>query len=311
MGTLEQHIIATITYYNEMSYPLTAFEVWRNMLEYQIGPNGAVPNNWTLVSVMEALNNGVVQRYVDEYRGFYFLKGRKKLVRGRILRNKIAVGKTKKLLKLVRCLQGVPFVRMIAVTGRLAMKSAQGRSDWDLLVVLKTGRIWIGRTLVTLIVWALGKRRTDKRSRDRACLNYFLTDQSLEIGTKDYFAASEYSFIRPVFGWNVFQQFQLVNGWISRYHSNYHLADVSDRQVLQDSRLTKFVRGWGERLFDHESLEAWLRRIERKKIANNPKTEIAGGLIEATDQALVFLPLPQGPKVFERFKERLNSLRIR
>jgi hypothetical protein len=53
-----------------------------------------------------------------------------------------------------------------------------------------------------------------------------------------------------------------------------------------------------------QKLKAWqIKRIER-----DPRTKKAGSLIVADDDSLVFLPIPQGPKVFETFKERMENL---
>ncbi|KKQ79329.1 MAG: hypothetical protein UT03_C0061G0006, partial [Candidatus Moranbacteria bacterium GW2011_GWD2_38_7] len=53
-----------------------------------------------------------------------------------------------------------------------------------------------------------------------------------------------------------------------------------------------------------------LRKIEKKRIMNNPKTHQEGSLVYANDDALVFLPIPHGPKIFEQFKEKVNQLSV-
>ncbi len=45
-----------------------------------------------------------------------------------------------------------------------------------------------------------------------------------------------------------------------------------------------------------------------KRIANDPRTKKAGSMIIANDEMLVFLPEPQSPEVFEKFKERLEEM---
>jgi hypothetical protein len=51
--------------------------------------------------------------------------------------------------------------------------------------------------------------------------------------------------------------------------------------------------------------EGFLSHWQKKKIARNPKSRTPGAFIIATDDALIFLPHPKGPVVFDRFKERL------
>ena len=67
------------------------------------------------------------------------------------------------------------------------------------------------------------------------------------------------------------------------------------------------VQVWLERALDLIPVEGILSQWQKKKIARNPKTQIQGGLIQATSQALVFLPHPRGPRVYEQFKTRLRA----
>jgi hypothetical protein len=189
------------------------------------------------------------------------------------------------------------------------MKNAKFDSDWDVLVVLKDGRIWTGRTLVTLFSHFLGKRRYRNKTKDRVCLNYFITTGSLEIRNKDLFSANEYFFCIPVFDSNkYFKKFQLKNSWIKEYKPNYYLTDVRNLKAVKETFFSGLVRGGLEKIFNWDSLEKYLRKIELKKIKNNPKTDQEDSLIVADDKALIFLPEPQGPKVFEQFKGRINRL---
>jgi hypothetical protein len=41
---------------------------------------------------------------------------------------------------------------------------------------------------------------------------------------------------------------------------------------------------------------------------HNPKTHQEGSMVYANDDALVFLPSPHGPQVFEKFKEKIEQL---
>jgi len=220
----------------------------------------------------------------------------------------------KKLRRIVWILKFIPFVRMIAVTGRLAMKNAERDSDWDLFVVLKKGRIWIGRTLVTAFIHAIGKRRYGNKIKDRICLNYFVTDESLKINIKErslevnLFSASEYSFMIPLFGFKVFRKFQIRNSWIREFKPNFEISEVRNMKMISDSHFSKVLRKTGERILGFNFIENLLRKIEKNKIANNPKTHLAGGIIEANDDALAFLPEPQGKEIYEKTLEKLESL---
>ena len=53
-----------------------------------------------------------------------------------------------------------------------------------------------------------------------------------------------------------------------------------------------------------------MRKFQKDKILNNPKTKGLGALIIANDDHLVFLPEPHGPKVFSEYKRRFEALEL-
>ncbi len=302
---LAQNIFATICYYDVLDYPLTVFEIWKYLISEQESKSKIEKN--TLVDVMDTLEDDNLKKKIETHQGYYFLSGRKDLVVQRIERNKISEEKFKIIRRVVKFLRFVPFARMILVTGRVAMKNADRKSDLDLLICLQAGRIFTGRTLVTLVTQLLGKRRYGKKITNRICLNYFITTKSLEIEMQDLFASSEYSFALPVFGFDVFRKFQKENGWIGKYHENYAPAKIPNLKVIADNQFSKTIRNAGEKIFDSNFLEQKLKIWQIKRIMNDPRTNMPGSLIVANDDSLVFLPEPQGPKVFEAFQERLEK----
>ncbi len=194
---LSRNILETIIYYDILDFPLTSFEIWKYLTVAE--ENADEKDECSLGDVVEALESRDLKKHIEEFWGFYFLKGRKELVERRIQNDKNSIAKFKIAERVAWWLRFVPFVRMVAVTGTLAMKNSEKNSDIDFLVVLEKGRIFTGRLLVTLTVHLLGKRRYKKKIKNRICLNYFITVGSLEIKRQDLFAANEYSFIYPLF----------------------------------------------------------------------------------------------------------------
>lgn len=305
---LEKNILATVIYYDGLNYPLTSFELWKYLIRTDYYSPANEISKATLLQIINQLSDNKLSKYIEHYNGFYFLKGRKELVSKRISNNKISAEKIKKLEKIVKYLRFVPFVRMIGFTGGLAMKNTHHDSDLDLLVVLKYGKIWTGRTLVTSMVHFIGKRRYGRKIANRVCLNLFVTDQSLEVITKDLFSASEYMFLFPLFGKDVYNRFQIKNKWIRNIKPTYALGEIDPPKMIADSVFSKNIRNFGELLFGLNILENFLRKVEKKRIMHNPKTQQEGSMVYANDDALVFLPSPHGPVVFEKFKEKIEQL---
>ncbi len=306
---LSKNILKTICYYDVLNYPLTLFEIWKYLVEME-SSNENGTKEYALSEVLRELtDNNNLKAFIKNKNGFYFLNGRDELVEKRIKKDKISVRKIKRLRRWIYILRMVPFVRTIFITGRLAMKNAHPSSDWDILVVLKKGRIWIGRTALTLAVHLLSKRRYRHKIQDRFCLNYFITDDSLEIRNKDLFSAREYFFCFPIFDSDdFFGKFQVKNGWIKKYKPNYFLSEVKHLKCVQDTLNVKRIRNFLEKILDIDALEKYLKKIEMRKIKRNPKTNQTNSFIVADDDALIFLPNPQGPKIFEKFKENIAKL---
>lgn len=302
---LGKNIVATVTYYDVMDFPLTLFEIWKYLIEHNRDGNH-LDRPVTLGEVWDVLQGDQCARRIEHKNGFYFLPGRELLVQQRIQSEKLSVEKLKGMRRLARVLQYVPYVRMIGATGSLAMKHGESGSDWDMFVVLRSGRIWMGRTVLTGFLHFIGKRRHGKKISNRACLNYFVTDDSLEIATKDLYSAHEYRHLIPLLSFPLFQIFELKNRWIKNYQPNFSLSVLANRWLVAEGHSVRQVRNFFEQLLDGLRLEMWLGSWQKKKIARNPKTHLEGSLIEATDRALVFLPRPRGPQVFEKFKERLS-----
>jgi hypothetical protein len=303
-----KNIIATVAYYDAFGYPLTSFEIWKYMMCSKYYDEHHVHSEACLGDIVRLLEHESVRALVEKNRGMYVLKGNGSYVAERIAKGKISTQKKKKLGAIVSALKFIPFVRMIGITGTLSMNSATAKSDLDLLIVLKKGRIWTGRTLVTIAAHLLRKRRYADKIKDRVCLNYFITDGTLELITKDLFSAHEYFFMTPIFDDVVYGRFQIKNKWIKKIKPNYEVNRISPLSMRNDSDLRQFLQKFGETLLSWDFIENMLRRIEQLKIMKNPNTKKEDGLIFANDEALIFLPDPKGPKIFQKFKDNIEKL---
>jgi predicted nucleotidyltransferase len=307
MILLTKNIIATLAYYDVMEYSLTAFEVWKHFLAVE---NEVPREEATLPAIVEALNMLVREGRVREDRGFYFLPDRTGLVDQRLSEGKVSIARLRRLRHLVVWLRFLPFVRMIGVTGSLAMEKGEAESDWDLLVVLKRHFIFTGRAVITLFLHLIGKRRHGEKTRNRVCLNYFITDESLEIGTKDLYSAHEYRFLIPLFGWSVYRKFEMSNRWIVRFQPQFFLSEKPSLLLVRENAFASRCRFILERILSWRWLERVLRTWQQQKIAANPLSSLPESYIEASDRALIFLPKPRGPKTFVAFRDRLATLRL-
>ncbi len=299
---LRKAVLATVAYYDALEYPLTEFETWKHLIADK---TDAVSEPPTLGQIAAAIDGLLATGIVQRFQGFLVFPGRQGLVIERIRSEKYSVGKIKRAARLIRRIAWVPFVRMIALTGSLSMKHGDHDSDWDLFVVLSRGAIWRGRTLLSLVLQLIGKRRHGQHIENRACLNHFVTDGSLEITMQDYFSASEYRFMYTLLGRDTERRFELVNRWIAHVKPSYQPTEIPNLWLHETRPMALRIQEKLERLCSWRGLEQLLARWQKAKIERNPKSQTPGAFIVANDEALIFLPHPKGPVVFDRFKERL------
>jgi predicted nucleotidyltransferase len=80
-----------------------------------------------------------------------------------------------------RVARHLPYVREVRLVNSLALGTNHARSDIDLLIVGRAGRLWLTRALTTSLAHVLGWRRHDAFVADRLCLSFFLADDALDL----------------------------------------------------------------------------------------------------------------------------------
>lgn len=301
---LQKAVLATVAYYDALDYPVTEFETWKHLIR----PDELFQEKPTLGQVSRILQDLYMVSRLEMQHGFYILPGRRSLIPLRIRCEKYSARSLRRAVRLISRIQWIPFLRMVGITGSLSMKQADSESDWDLFVILRKGAIWRGRTFLTAFLHLIGKRRHGRYIKHRACLNHFITDGDLALSLQDLFSAHEYRFLYPIIGWETFQHFELANRWMMALKPTFSVTEIPTLWLDTQSVFSSRIQHWGEHLFNQNVWEQMLSRWQLKKIQNNPNSNQPESYIVANDRALIFLPHPKGPRVFDRFKERLAKL---
>jgi predicted nucleotidyltransferase len=105
----------------------------------------------------------------------------------------------------------LPFVRMIAVTGSLAMNNMGPGSDIDYLVVTVPKRVWTTRLLLVAVV------RLARLGGQELCPNYVLSTHVMQIEDQSLFTARELKQMVPVFGEDCYGEMMALNRWAQEY----------------------------------------------------------------------------------------------
>lgn len=316
MGNIRNSILATLAYYDILGVPLTLFEVHKFLINPARLSRIPVPETISLGRIDEELQVLTRSGTVQSRNGFYFLPGRHSLYDLRIEREKIAAAKWKKFLKLGRWLQAVPYLRGMLASGSMALGNTDRESDFDVLVIAASGRLYTCRVLLSLAASILGARRTkfDKTAPDKFCFNHYITDSSLAIRHESLYNAQTYIHLKPVLiGEELFEELYASNLWLNRYVYNFRPANHFVRRSIKPGIVLGSLAVLGEFLLNNklgDLLESSLKKYQHRKISSNPVTYEKGGRIVFNDSELEFHPHSFEAKAINRYNSTLKALGI-
>jgi hypothetical protein len=206
-----QAILYTLVYADLFDYPLRTEEIHRYLTGY------AAP----LAVVEEHLQqNGRLAEHLGSSAPFWFLAGREHLVGLRRQREAFSLVLWEQAKRYGRLIAAVPFVRMVSITGSLAMNNvSDSHDDIDLLIVTAENRVWLARGLTILIVHLARTLGVE------LCPNYVIAEHKLELGEPSLFAAHEMAQLIPISGLDTYFRLLESNTWLVDY-----LPNISPRQ---------------------------------------------------------------------------------
>ncbi len=312
MTEIEKAILATLAYYDIFDYPLTGFEIWRYLIcrKNFDGEKIQAGDLFETLKESEFLREKISHKF-----GFYFLCGRGEIVEKRLWRKKLADQKWKKLKRIFKIVALVPFVRGIFVSGSLAMENSKDDSDVDIIVVAQNGRIWTVRTFMTLLTSMLGVRRHGEKTKDRICLNHYITDKSLKIPFESLYNAESYVHLVNVYDEDgkIFQEFQIENNWLKKYILNYKISELKNVRTIKRSRIFLPISKAAEFMlsgFAGKYLENIFCTIESRRIQKDPLYKKAGGRITIDNSQLEFHPDSHENFIIPEFNQRMAKLEL-
>ena len=222
-GTIVLHsVFHTLAYADVFDYPLTAPEVYRYLTSTKA----------TLEDVIGALSDKSLFAQVGAY---FTLRGREEIVETRKRRAQVAARLWTKASRYGHIIASLPFVKMIAVTGSLAVNNTDEGKDVDFMIVTAPNHLWTCRALALLIA------RVAMLEGIRLCPNYLVTTRALELKEQSLYVAHELAQMVPLAGMEIYDEMIRLNHWIYYYLPNasgapalsHRVQKATGRSVLQ------------------------------------------------------------------------------
>jgi hypothetical protein len=201
VSDLKQGLLYTVAYADLFDYPLRLEEIHRYL---------------TYPASMEALSDllSECESAVQEVGGYYVIRGREEIIPLRARREAVSLSLWKMTVRYGHIIAALPFVRMVAVTGSLALNNAGEEGDIDLMIVTAPGFLWTCRALTLLVA------RLARLEGAALCPNYLVSEESLLISERSHYVARELVQMIPFSGIEVYERIRRLNAWTREYLPN-------------------------------------------------------------------------------------------
>ena len=221
---LRASILKTLVYADIFDYPLTRQEIYH----WSIGPS--------------SLKTPIHHPKIKSLDSYYFLAGRQKIVSLRQARAHWSQQKLHLATKVGEWLKIIPTIKLVAVTGALAMSNSAVTDDIDLMIVTSPHTLWLTRPLVVLLLEISGLRRRPtrrysldaRRFNDKICLNLWLDPTSLAVPPpkRNLYTAHEVAQVKPLWDrHHTYAHFLSANRWINKYLPNIPIPKIKISQL--------------------------------------------------------------------------------
>lgn len=264
---LKQSILKTLSYFDIFDYPLTSEELYRWLFEYD--------NKNSYSFFLNQLQQLQHLEQFEHKNGYYFLQGKESNVAKRESRVKFFEKKMKIAKKGIKKISWIPFVRAVFVCNTMASSAITEDSDIDVFIIVRNGRIFLARLLVTFVLSLFRLRRTKKKIKNKICLSFYVTDNNLNlkniaIEELDVYLMYWIDQLIPVYDpENLHKNIRKENEWIKKYLPN-SLQEYSlvEKWKVQNNKIKKiFEKMWGGNYGD--LLESQSKGIQKARMKMN------------------------------------------
>jgi hypothetical protein len=258
---LADAVLDTLVYADLFDWPLTAGEIHRLL------PIAATAREVHLVLTDDAIIPGVVRAGAS-----YALAGRRALFERRARCAATSARLWPHARRLGRCVARLPWVRLVAVTGSLAVDAADDRADVDLFIVTADDRLWLTRALTI----AVGRTAP---AGVKSCPNYLVTTTALSLPERDRYTAHELAQLVPLHGAATYRELLACNAWYREHLPNHEpTAPVAAAPGARMQRAAERILANGA----VDRVERWERERKVARLRGTPAADRGEVRFDAT-----------------------------
>ena len=246
MTPTEVAILKTILYADVFSFPLTLDDLHRYLI------HDTALKKSTIDTALK--KSTLLKQYLCMQDDYICLKTRQSIIDIRREREKVSLDLWASANKYGVWLSHIPFVRMVALTGALAVRNPAGiDDDFDYLLVTTRGRVWLARAFAVLLV------KIVQLFGRELCPNYVLADNQLVQSRQDLYTAHEVAQMIPIYGQNTYHAIIEQNPWVQEHLPNVVSYNIQENQTYHLRKIAEWMLGG----WLGDKIEAWEYQLTR------------------------------------------------
>jgi len=309
-SNLEKAILKVLAFFDIFDYPLTSIEIYKWLYQPE--------QIYKLSEIIEQLDYLNSKNIINFKNGFYFFPGRNDLINTRLNRYQYAEKKFKLALKAAKALRWMAFIKMIAVCNNAGYSNANKNSDIDFFIVVKKGRLFWSRFMITIAVQLLGLRRHKQKITNKICLSFYITDdhinlKDIALTPVDPYLIYWFATLSPIYDRESYTGFMAANSWLDDYLPNFYQTFLSDRRQVKDNKLVKFSYSLDEKVIKGNLgrfLERFIKKLQlgKMKMNTNSLAKEPDSRVIINDTMLKFHERDRRDFYRTKWQKKLNSI---
>lgn len=299
---MEKAVLKTLIYRDIFDYPLTIFEIHRWLISRKAN----------LRQVEVAVGRLVKNHKCKVQNGYHFLPGRSGTVSKRAERARQSKLYFRKAFLTSQLLKLIPWIKLVGISGGLAMENAGRMDDIDLVLITSKKRLWISRLLTLGILELTGQRRKVSDSKvmaaGKVCCNLILEEDYLEQKNKNIYTVHEVLQMKVL--WqrgNIYSKYLSDNEWVFKFLPNWVGSGIARDPAILSLREAKRRGNLSSNQDSYASLGMTLENLAKRfqlKIMKKPK-----GKERIEKGALYFHPFDYSKDILKRYKLEIEKLK--